>query len=138
MRSIGRMLSALLLVGLSACSSSQDVGEAQAGIRRFHAQLDAENYGAIWATTSPEMHRAAQQAQLVTFLSAVHRKLGKVTTSTQMGWNVNYNTAGTFTTVTQHTVFAQGTGDETFVFKSDKGQIQLVGYHINSMDMMTH
>ncbi|MEJ2409405.1 MAG: hypothetical protein P8Y58_08945, partial [Novosphingobium sp.] len=66
-----------------------------------------------------------------------HRKLGKVRDSKQVGWNANATTGGTFLTITMQTTFENGTGTEQFVYrKGDEGKLTLMGYNIQSQDMM--
>jgi hypothetical protein len=132
-------LALALGTGLAGCNASVDVGEAQHAIELFHFELDQAQYGAIWKTTGSAMRGATQEGDFTQLLIAVHGKLGKVAETSQTGWNVNYNTGGTFVSVMMHTRFAHGTADENFLFRSgDKGQMQLEGYHINSMDLITH
>jgi hypothetical protein len=126
-----------LLITLSACSSAGDMAAARHAVEMFHYELDNANYDAIWKDTASEMRAAATQPVLNQLLSAVHTKLGKVTASQEQGINVNYNTGATFTTVVMHTRFDHGAGDENFVFKTAEGSAHLVGYHINSMDLIT-
>ena len=75
------------------------------------------------------------------FLTAVHRKLGLVTSTTNKGWEVNTNLsidAGSRTVVVmeQETRFDHGTGLETFSFFIEDGKALLVGYQINSRDLI--
>ena len=128
---------ASLLLAMGACSSAADMTASRHAVEMFHFELDQANYAQIWKDTANEMRAAIPEAGLTKLLAAVHTKLGKVAETREVNWNVNYNTGGTFVTVTMHTRFDHGTGDETFVFKPAGTDAKLVGYHINSLDMMT-
>jgi hypothetical protein len=43
---------------------------------------------------------------------------------------VNWSTSGTYVTMTEDSVFSQGTARETFVWRLDGGGCALVGYTI--------
>jgi len=66
----------------------------------------------------------------------VQRKLGKVTQTTTVGFNVRTFNFTTTVDLTQNTTFEQGTGVETFEFEMAGGKAVLVGYHINSKDLI--
>jgi len=122
---------------LIGCNVKQSLDDAAAAISVFHADLDAGNFDAIWNDAGPQMHKAAKKEQLVGLLAAVHRKLGKVKDSKQVGWNSNATTSGMFTTVTMETTFEKGKGTEQFVYaKGEDDRLALVGYNIQSQQMM--
>lgn len=82
------------------------------------------------------MKQATSKAELGKFLAAVHRKLGKVKASKQTGWRSNSTTDGAFTQLAMATTFERGTGQESFTFRTVAGHPTLVGYNLNSNDMM--
>jgi len=123
-----------MLVG---CGVKQSVEDADVQVGAFHKQLDAEQYDTIWNRSAPEMKKAVSETQLTKLLAAVHRKLGKVRSSKQVGWNANTSTNGSFVTVTMQTTFERGTGTEALTFRKEQGnRLMLAGYNINSQDMM--
>jgi len=122
---------------LTGCGLKEKFRDADGAVARFHAALDAERYQAIWDMTGPQMRAAAKQSDFEVLLRAVHRKLGKVTATKQVGWNANAGTAGSTVTLTMDTTFARGSGTETFVYAKGADQrLQLAGYSINSQQMM--
>lgn len=124
---------------LGGCSIKETIRNADAAVVRFHDDLDAGRSRAIWDATGAEMRAATTQKQFVALLDAVHRKLGNVRSSKQLGWNRNASTNGSFMTVTNETVFDRGSGTETFVFRKAKAdELALVGYHIESNEMMAN
>ena len=133
------MVAGVLAAGLAGCNASVNIGEAQHAIELFHFELDQAQYHAIWNTTGSAMRGVTQEGDFTRLLTAVHAKLGKVTDTSQVGWNVNYNTGGTFVSVMMHTRFAHGTADENFLYRTgEHGKIVLEGYHVNSNDLITH
>jgi hypothetical protein len=124
-------------VAMAGCNFSAQQTASTHAIDLFHGELDSANYHAIWNDTGSEMRAVTTEPVFGKLLVTVHGKLGKVVKSEQVGINVNYNTGGTFTTTTMQTQFEHGTGQEVFVFKSTDHAPELVGYHINSNDLMT-
>ncbi|WP_132384902.1 DUF4019 domain-containing protein [Novosphingobium sp. PhB165] len=122
---------------LAGCGMKESFADAGLEVAKFHRALDAGRSQEIWNNADPQFRSASQQAQFAKLIDAVHRKLGKVRTSKQVGWNANATTDGTFVTLTMQTAFEHGTGVEQFVYrKRDAGHMALVGYNIQSQDMM--
>jgi hypothetical protein len=136
MRGLKVVLAAGLLLG--GCSAQADVKAGQADVVKFHSQLDAGSFDQIYDQSGPEMKQAASRADLTRMLSVVHRKLGAVQTSGMRRWNVNFTAGGKFLTLIYDTKFASGAGTENFVFKIAGNAEQLIGYHINSNDLVTN
>jgi hypothetical protein len=133
---IGKAAILAALAFVAACSAPEKIKDAGPSIDTFHRQLDAEAYPAIWSGADDLLRQNASQAQFNQLLAAVHKKLGKVVKSERTGWNVNYGTSGTIVAVGMDTQFEHGKGAETFTFRAHGGALGLVGYNINSADMM--
>ena len=123
------LLSPLLLAG---CSASANIDAAKAGVETFHSQLNSSQFDAVYAQSDAAMKDAISKDKLNAFLSAVHRKLGAAGQSSLQTWNVNYTTSGQFVRLGYQTTFANGPGQENFVYKLDGGAAKLVSYNINS------
>jgi hypothetical protein len=128
-----------LLVGLCVvvavlcgCSMSADTALAEQAVPRFHEQLDAGSFDAIYEASAADLRQITTHQDFVAFLDAVHRKLGKTKASDRTGWNVNYGTSGSLVTLTYKTAFDGGAAQEQFVFRVQDKAALLVGYHINS------
>jgi len=122
---------------LAGCGIKESFEEAEAEVASFHKALDAGDTQKLWATSDPEMRNEQGREQFGKLLEAVHRKLGAVRESKQLGWSANAGTGGTFVTVTMKTTFEKGTGTEQFVYrKRDGGRLTLVSYEIQSRDML--
>ncbi|MCJ2177056.1 DUF4019 domain-containing protein [Novosphingobium album (ex Hu et al. 2023)] len=115
----------------------QSFQDASAEVGQFHAALDAGQWQGLWTNGDPELHKATTRDRFGKLLDAVHRKLGTVRGSKQVGWNAEATTGGTFLTLTMQTTFEKGTGTEQFVYrKGDGGKLTLMGYDIQSQEMM--
>jgi uncharacterized protein DUF3887 len=128
-----KMAVTLALAALGAgCSPLQDTRAADAGIATFHQKLNTQDFAGIYAGAGPEMKAATTQDALVRMLAAINRKLGKFQSGKDIGWNDNVNTSGHFLTVNYSAQYDRGAATESFVYRVDGSQAQLVGYHISS------
>lgn len=121
---------------LAACGTQESVEDAAIEIDRFHERLDEGQINAIWESAGEQLRDATPKAEFAQLMNAVRGKLGDTETSEQTGWRVNATTGGTFVIVGRETEFERGTGSETFTFVRDGEQLLLVGYNINSKEMM--
>ena len=122
----------ILAFALAACSSSADKSFAEHATVDFHEMLDAGQFDAIYAGAGQELKDVAKQQDFVALLQAVHKKLGNLRSTVPQGWNVNYQTSGTFVTLGYATHYAEGDASEQFVYRIKDGKALLVGYNINS------
>lgn len=142
MNRMSRYLAPILAVAMPAamltgCGLKESFKDADAAVARFHAALDAEQWQAIWKTTDPQMRQQTKQADFQRILEAVHRKLGKVRQTKQVGWNANASTSGSTLTLTMETAFEHGSGTEQFVYMRAADQpLKLAGYDIQSQEML--
>jgi hypothetical protein len=121
---------------LAGCGLKEKFKDADGQVARFHQALDAGEYWAIWDMTGPRFRAETKQADFQKVLEAVHRKLGKVKSTQQVGWNANASTSGSTLVLTMQTAFERGSGTEEFVYQKDADQLMLAGYHINSQEML--
>ena len=84
----------------------------------------------------PDMLKASPKPQVTNLYSVVRRKLGKVTDSQTVNWNVRTFNAVTTVVLVQNTTFEEGKGAETFTFRIKNEQASLLGYNINSQDLI--
>ena len=126
------------VVSMAACSMADDTALAEAQVAQFHQGLDSQQFEAMYENGGQELKGAATKTDFVALLSAVHRKLGAVTSSNKVSWHVNYHTSGSFVTLGYETTFANGKGTEQFVYKLSDDKALLVGYHINSNELITN
>lgn len=136
MKSILSFAAIALALSVSACSAPASIAETAPKIAAFHHHLDAEDYDSMWADTADDMRKATTEADMDKIFAAIHRKLGNVVSSTQVGWRNNITTNGTFVVVRMDTKFERGGGSEEFVYRQTGKTLKLAGYHINSEEMM--
>ena len=132
------IISLLLCLGLSACSDTingKSIAEPQIAV--FHSQLDAQQYDSIYDSASDEFKNAASREKMSQLLSAINKKLGTVKSSKIVNWRVNTFNMKTNVILVSETEFEKGTGTETFTFRVSGSNANLMGYNINSLDMMT-
>jgi Protein of unknown function (DUF4019) len=122
---------------LAGCSMSADSKLAEQAVPEFHRMLDAEQFEPIYDAAASELKGAITRKEFTELLSAVHRKLGATKSSDQQGWRVNYNTSGTFVTLTCQTHYTEGDATEQFVYRLQGDKALLAGYNINSLTLIT-
>jgi len=120
----------VLLTG--GCGSGDDLRIAREGAAHVHAQMDNEQFADIYSQADDAFRAATKQQDFLDFISAVHRKLGKVQNASPGGYFVNFSTSGTQVRLNYSTKFEQGDAQEEFIWKIKGKQAALVGYHINS------
>lgn len=109
---------------------------AEQSIADFHQMFNDGKLTEIYAASHSKMKNAAKEKEFVDFLDAVQRKLGKVTQTTNVNFNVRSMNLTTTIALTQSTTFEQGAGSETFTFEMDGDKAVLIGYNINSKDLI--
>lgn len=67
--------------------------------------------------------------------SAIDRKLGRLRESKQINWHVNSHNLVTTVVLVYQSRFEDGTA-ETFTFRVQGEKPRLIGYNIESMDML--
>ena len=124
---------------LAGCGVKESFQDASVEVSEFHAALDADKWQGLWSGGDPQLRKTTTRDRFGKLLDAVHRKLGKVRESKQIGWNAEAAAGGTFLTLTMQTTFEKGSGTEQFVYrKGDGSKLTLVSYTIQSQDMMTN
>ena len=78
----------------------------------------------------------AWKQQLEKLLSSIHRKLGSVKSTSNENWNVSTFNLTTRIVMIQNTIFEQGTATEKFTFVITDTDALLLGYNINSNDLI--
>ncbi|PSJ43200.1 DUF4019 domain-containing protein [Allosphingosinicella deserti] len=117
---------------LGGCSAGEKIAAAQNEAARFHSLLNAEKYAEIYEQSSSELKARETKDHFVTFLAAIHRKLGAAGEARQQGVNVNINPGGSHVALSYKTHFTKGEAGETFVFSSSGSETKLVSYNIDS------
>jgi len=135
-----RLLFLAMAISLALCACTDTIkgkSVAEPKIAVFHERLNAGQYDEIYSEASDEFRSAASKEKVFALFSAIDNRLGKVKSSSIKTWNVktfNFVTTVIFLVETQ---FERGAGTETLTFRVSGDNAALVGYNINSLDMMT-
>jgi hypothetical protein len=122
----------IAILTLTACSAPEDTSLAEQAVPKFHEQLDAGEFARIYEHSADDLRRSATQQQFIAVLDAIHRKLGTTKTTSPLGWRIDYQTSGTFVTLTYDTDYSDGKAQERFVYRLQDHKALLVSYYINS------
>jgi len=109
---------------------------AEQSVADFHKLYNDGKLAEIYSAGHSKLKSATTEKQFLEFVGAVHRKLGKVTQTSNAGFNVQTFNLTTTVVLNQSTTFEQGSGTETFTFQMDGDKAVLVGYNINSKDLI--
>ena len=109
---------------------------AAPAVEEFHRRYNAGDLAGIRAAGSEGFRKAAPEKEFLDFLGAMQRKLGKATASTEASWKVNVFNMSVRVISEQNTTFEHGKGVETFVFEVEGDHALLLGYHVNSADLV--
>jgi hypothetical protein len=123
------------LVGCGGLTKSKAVAEN--AIAQFHTAYNEGKLDDIWKDADQKFRAASTRQKYDDFLGAVQRKLGKVNSTSNAAWNVQSFNLKTSVFMTQKTIFEHGQGTELFTFALDGTNAALVGYNIQSMDLIT-
>ena len=124
----------LAVLGCTDTIKGKSVAEPKIAV--FHDRFNAGQYEEIYSEAAEEFQKAAPKEKVLALFSAMDRKLGKVKASSTKTWKVNtFNLVTTVILVTD-TQFEQGAGVETFTFRVSGDKATLLGYNINSTDML--
>ena len=126
---------AAALVGCGGFTKGKPAAEK--AIAQFHESYNQGKLDDIWKAADSKFRTAATKQKYDEFMGAVLRKLGKMTSTSNTGWNVKSFNLKTTVFMTQKTVFENGQGTESFTFAMDGTNAVLLGYHIQSMDLIT-
>jgi hypothetical protein len=124
----------LFLAGCGDTINGKAIAEPQ--VAAFHERLDAKRFDEIYADAADEFRAAGPRERVFALFAAIGRKLGKVKSASTSTWNVNTFNFTTTVVLAVDTEFERGTATETFTFRVSGEKASLVGYNINSLDML--
>jgi hypothetical protein len=134
-----KTISLFLVIALLASGCGQMLHgkkAAEQSTADFHKLYNDGKLSEIYSAGHSKFKSATTEKQFVEFMSAVQRKLGKVTQTSNAGFNVRTFNLITTVVLNQNTTFEQGAGTEVFTFQMVGGKAVLVGYNINSKDLI--
>lgn len=137
------MTALALSLSLAACNPATvaaDKAAAEGAVAKFHEQLNAQQYAAIYAEADELFRGVGTEGGFRQLFEAVRTKLGAVRSTELKSWNVRQNfgtMSGTFIELVYETRFERGVATETFNWRTGDPP-RLVGYNINSQDLLTN
>jgi hypothetical protein len=134
---LASLLAVSFVLVVAGCGGKQQIANAEAAVTQFHVQLNDGNFDQIYTDSDSAMKNASSREKFVTFLEAVHRKLGSVKSANRKTFFMNYGTSGKFLRLTYATQYDADNATEEFVFRVNGNDVTLVGYHINSEALIT-
>lgn len=114
----------------------KDKKAAEQGVADFHKLYNDGKLTEIYAAGHSKLKSATSEKQFLEFVGAVRRKFGKMTRTANEGFNVRTFNLTTTIVLTRTTTFEQGTGTETFTYEMAGDKPVLLGYNINSKDLI--
>jgi hypothetical protein len=125
---------ALILLFLGK-QTYQDYRLASAAVERFHHQLNAADYDAIYAEASDDFRKSGNHDEMIQFLGRVHEKMGDSGKTSMAGFHVNWRNGRLWVDEVANTQFALGQGQEGFIWILNQDRLQLYTYHIDSANL---
>lgn len=137
MKTLSRSIVFLVVLILTGCGGAlKSRKAAEQSIAGFHKMYNDGKLVNIYAGSHSKLKSATKENDFLDFVGAVQRKLGKETQTVNAGFTVRTFNFTTAVILTQRTSFERGTGTETFTFEIDGEKALLLGYNINSMDLI--
>ena len=124
-------------MGLTGCNPFKAKPAAEKAVQEFHDRLNRADFSGIYQNAHAELKKATPEKDFLPFLEAIHRKLGTVQSRKEANWGINSQNMATTVTLVYETKFSGRDATETFNFRIEGDQGILLGYHINSMALIT-
>ncbi len=131
---VGVFAVTVLLLSCTDMVKGKDLADKQVPV--FHQLFNEQKFQDIVKAADPDMIKAASGPKIIELLRAIHRKLGPVKESNNINWNIGNFNLETRVVLVQNTSFERGSGTETFTYRVAGGKARLLGYHINSDDLI--
>jgi len=136
------LLFASLLAGavaLSGCFGTFKAAQDDAAklATAFHGQMTQNDLAGIYNNADQRYRDAVTRAKSDAMFSSIARKLGSPLDCKPGGFNINATTSGTILKAQCETRFSKdATGVETFTWVKSGSQYRLLGYNINSNELI--
>jgi len=125
------------VLALPACSGSSDIAAAERAVARFHQQLNAQQFEAIYDEAAEELQRSDSKEQIASFLRIVTKKLGDVRSARKAQWNVTTSLTRTTVALVYETQFKEEVAREHFLYRVERDQAKLVSYNVQAKALVT-
>jgi hypothetical protein len=133
-------LMSLLLISLFVYGGCGDAlkakSAAETAVGEFHQMYNEYRNQEIYENAHSDFRGSSNYEQFESFVSALQVKLGQVMSTETRGWKVNSTNFVTTAILQQETHFELGEALETFTFRVNGQKAVLLGYNINSRDLI--
>ncbi|HEY8960648.1 MAG TPA: DUF4019 domain-containing protein [Luteolibacter sp.] len=136
MKALHKLLVFTPALVVAGCNPVKSTAEAEKAATEFHTLFDAEDYEKIYDSAHSDFKGSQPKAETLNFIRSVREKLGAVKSTTRTAWQANSYNLKTNVVLTYSTEFQHGNGIETFTYRVSDGTATLLGWHINSKDLI--
>lgn len=127
----------VILLIFSGCSDLATAKPAaEAAVLKFHNKYNTGDFKSIFENADQDFKKGVSFDNFILFMKAVHSKLGKVKSTENQNWRVGNFNLKTFVSLQQKTEFEKGIAVESFNYRIENEKAILVGYNINSRDLI--
>jgi hypothetical protein len=130
------LLVTMLVFAVGCSDTINGVELAEPEVKRFRELLTARQYEKIYDTAHPDFRNGAPKERVVALFAAIERKIGSFKSAAQINWSVNTHNMTTTVVLVYASKYAEGEATETFTIIVDDQKASLLGYNINSFDMI--
>jgi len=116
---------ALITVALSGCDMLKDKSIAEEAVTDFHQKLNDGNFQPLYSNADDALKSAATEKDFLALLGAIHKKLGKVQSSSETNFSINDVNFVTKIVLVYDTKFDGGDATETFTYRLSGDQAKV-------------
>jgi hypothetical protein len=131
------LISFILIVSISGCSSGLDVDAAKTEVDNFHKLMDIEAYSKIYENMASILKDKGAKSQTLEVLSEIKNKLGKYKEIKFTGWQTHKTSSGSdsYIVLTYNVTCEHGSGTETFHVVNENNNMRISFYNMGSDDL---
>jgi hypothetical protein len=137
MRKPGAAVAVLLLFFCAACSVGESTDVATKAVADFRIAYYEGGFDKLYNEAGQELRDQITRADWNKLMRVITARLGQVRSQSDPAWNVSTSPKGTFVTLVYQIEFEKGKATESFVWRVDGQKVQLIGYHINSLALLS-
>ena len=125
-------LAAVAALALAASNPGAQIEDARGQIDKFHALYGAGDAKGFHKASGAEFRKVVTEEQVQGLVTLFSKRLGKIESSKQTGFNTGFNNGTTTTTIVMQTRFERGEATETFVFTGSGKDMKLLNWNVTS------
>jgi len=125
-------LAAIAALALVACNPGAQVEDARAQIDTFQALYAAGDAKGFREASGAAFRKVVTEEQVAGLMTLFTKRLGKIESTRQTGFNTGFNNGTATTTITMQTRFERGEARETYVFTGSGKDMELLNWNVTS------